>query len=746
MAMGEGINFRIRAIDSFTSVMGDFTRGINSMSDQIGAIGRAGAVASSAFAGAVGATLGVGANYLADMEKAEIGLGVFTDSAEETKSIMSDLQSFATKTPFDFPTMLDGTRRLAAMGMEADAATGYVKSVADAVAATGGGSAELEGVITALGQIQAKGKISAEEMNQLAERGIPAWQLLSEQMDKTPGQLMKMAEEGKLLADDALPALQKGFDNTFGGQAAAQADTFSGRFQNLTENFQIFASAVATPIFQPLSDAFAALSQKMQTLGEWFSSLPSGIQTLISVTLIAAPLIGLLGAGFLILLSYIPGIVAGFGAFAAILGTTSVALLSTIAVVALVVAAVAGIGVALVLAYQKVEWFRDFVNAAWAAIQTAWTASLNAISAVVQSVLSFVNTYIQQILAYAQQLWDTHGASILASVMSIYNSIKSTVMTYINAVASVSQAVLAKIKAFWDENGTAIMTVVRATFQFISTTIQSIMTIVMAIIKTGLGVIKGVFQAVMPIVSGLVKIAFASIQTVITSVIDIISGLIQFFSALFVGDWEGAFNAVKGIVTDIMGNIKSTFENLDLLQIGKDIINGLIDGISSMAGAVWDQVKSIGKGIKDSFTGFFDINSPSRVMRDDVGKWLPLGIADGMVGATKFATKAAEKMANEISSASSLAMPDVAGYGNRMSLARARAGAVGGQTVVGGGSVNITVPIEYHGPATREEMDKMSAYVMKKMDREYRSVKAREGIRTYVNQNNAWDRRKSDRF
>ncbi|MFP7479458.1 tape measure protein [Terribacillus saccharophilus] len=746
MAAQEGISFRIRAIDDFTTTMVNFSNKIESISSHIGAIGQAGAAASAAFTAAVGATIGIGANYLADMEKAEIGLGVFTDSAEETKSIMSDLQSFATKTPFDFPSMLDGTRRLAAMGMEADEATGFVKSVADAVAATGGGTAELDGVVTALGQIQAKGKISAEEMNQLAERGIPAWKLLGDQMDKTPGQLMKMAEEGKLLADDALPALQKGFDETFGGQAAAQADTFSGRLQNLKENFQIFASAIATPIFQPLSDAFAAMSQKMQTLGEWFSSLPSGIQTLISVTLIAAPLIGLLGSGFLILLSFLPGIVAGFGAFAAILGTTSAALMAGLLTIGLWVAAIAGIGIALVVAYNKVGWFRDFVNAAWASIQTIWTTALNAISTAVQTVLSFVNTYIQQILTYAQQLWATHGAAIMSHVMTIYNSIKGYITTYINAAASVIQAVLSKIQAFWETNGSTIMAVVSAAFQYISTTIQSVMQLVMNIIRGGLQFISGLFQAVMPIVSGLVQVSFALIKTIITSVIDVISGLVQTFAAVFQGDWDAAFNAVMGIVEDIMGNIVSTFEGIDLLQIGKDIINGLISGISSMGGAVWDAVKGIGKSIKDGFTGFFDINSPSRVMNKDVGKWLPLGIADGMVDATGTAIKTAKNMASRITSAAALGMPNVNGYEGSMSLARSRAAAVNGQTIVGGGSVNITVPIEYHGPATREEMDKMSAYVMKKMDREYRSAMAREGIRTYVNQNNAWDRRKIDRY
>jgi phage-related protein len=63
---------------------------------------------------------------------------------------------------------------------------------------------------------------------------------------------------------------------------------------------------------------------------------------------------------------------------------------------------------------------------------------------------------------------------------------------------------------------------------------------------------------------------------------------------------------------------------------GKDVIHGLIDGITNAAGALWDKVGSIANGIKDKFASVLSIFSPSRVMRDEVGKMIPLGIAEGM--------------------------------------------------------------------------------------------------------------------
>jgi TP901 family phage tail tape measure protein len=517
---------------------------------------------------------------------------------------------------------------------------------------------------------------------------------------------------------DKINAMTESLENSAGASAEAAAQMkagIGGTLENLQGAFETLAISIGTALIPAIQFVANALT----TLANWFNALPTPVQNTIAILGALAAVFALVAGPILILVAVLPAIIAGFTAIAAAVGIATSSLLVVIGVVAAVVAAVALIGVALVLAYNKIEWFRNMVDAAWAWIQMAWTTALNAIKAAVVTVLSFVSQYIAQILNFAKQLWDQHGASIMASVTSIYNSIKSTVMSVIDTVASYIQTVLAKIKSFWDENGTAIMTVVRATFQFISTTIQSIMSIVMSIIKMGLGVIKGIFQAVMPIVSGLVKVAFGIIQATITSVIDIISGIIQFFSALFVGDWEGAFNAVKGIVTDVMNNIVSTFEGIDLLQIGKDIINGLIDGISSMAGAVWDSVKSIGSGIKDSFTGFFDINSPSRVMNKDVGRWITLGIPEGMEGSMRTAISSAKKVSGSILDA---ATSDVGGSRGRYQ-ASSRSTTTSDITgkladLLGGREENITVTAVLDGEVIYRSVEK-------RQNRAYRAEKSR---------------------
>jgi phage-related minor tail protein len=138
----------------------------------------------------------------------------------------------------------------------------------------------------------------------------------------------------------------------------------------------------------------------------------------------------------------------------------------------------------------------------------------------------------------------------------------------------------------------------------------------------------------------------------------------------------------KNKITEIWNEAQSFFSNIDLKQIGKDIIQGLIDGISSMAGALWKKAKDIADSIKETIQSALDIHSPSRVMRDEIGKWIPLGIAEGISRNIDAVVSATNRMAQA-------AIPSVPG------IAVAGGGTV--QTThisrYGNVHVNVTIPV-----------------------------------------------------
>ena len=69
-----------------------------------------------------------------------------------------------------------------------------------------------------------------------------------------------------------------------------------------------------------------------------------------------------------------------------------------------------------------------------------------------------------------------------------------------------------------------------------------------------------------------------------------------------------------------------------LLDIGRQAVEGLWNGIKAAAGWLQDQIGSFVSGIVDGFTNAFKIGSPSRIMRDKVGRWITPGIAEGITG------------------------------------------------------------------------------------------------------------------
>ena len=109
--------------------------------------------------------------------------------------------------------------------------------------------------------------------------------------------------------------------------------------------------------------------------------------------------------------------------------------------------------------------------------------------------------------------------------------------------------------------------------------------------------------------------------------------------AVLSGDFEGAWNAIKSVwsgvtsfFSGIWQQIKGVFSGAfsAFLEIGRNIVNGIKQGFSNAWGAFASWVKSKFDGLVSSVKGLLGIHSPSRVFRDQIGKMLMLGLAEGI--------------------------------------------------------------------------------------------------------------------
>jgi phage-related protein len=98
-----------------------------------------------------------------------------------------------------------------------------------------------------------------------------------------------------------------------------------------------------------------------------------------------------------------------------------------------------------------------------------------------------------------------------------------------------------------------------------------------------------------------------------------------------------AVNGIKGLPSSLatkaknaVVKMKDKFTKVNWLSVGKNIVKGMAKGIGDFAWILVDKMTSLARKAFDSVTSFFGIHSPSRLMRDKVGKMLPAGISVGL--------------------------------------------------------------------------------------------------------------------
>jgi tape measure domain-containing protein len=106
----------------------------------------------------------------AQMDSLEAGLATVAGSSKETRAQLKRLEEVATLPGLGFREAVQGSTRLQAAGFSAKEAEAAMKAFGNALASVGAGKSDLDGILLALTQIVSKGSVSAEEINQIAER------------------------------------------------------------------------------------------------------------------------------------------------------------------------------------------------------------------------------------------------------------------------------------------------------------------------------------------------------------------------------------------------------------------------------------------------------------------------------------------------------------------------------------------------------------------------------------------------
>tara|TARA_R100001509_G_scaffold109304_1_gene65170 strand:- start:128 stop:2059 length:1932 start_codon:yes stop_codon:yes gene_type:complete len=233
---------------------------------KFGKLGKAAALAAAA-AGAA-AFLKFSFGKAGELERQTKSLQVLTGSLETAKGIVSELQAFGAVTPFTSTELIETSKRLKAFGFETEQVVDITKRLADVAGATG---ADLSGIATAFGQIQAKGRLQGEELLQLQERGVALQDELKTMYGLTGTEFSKALEKGQISAKAAEVALIRLTEagGKYANGAVAQSDTLFGKLSTLQDALQRFGQnigKVLSPIFKGIINFLTTITNQINNL------------------------------------------------------------------------------------------------------------------------------------------------------------------------------------------------------------------------------------------------------------------------------------------------------------------------------------------------------------------------------------------------------------------------------------------------------------------------------------------------
>lgn len=249
--------------------------------------------------------------------------------------------------------------------------------------------------------------------------------------------------------------------------------------------------------------------------------------------------------------------------------------------------------------------------------------------------------------------------------------------------------------------------------QFIETANGLVSSFLGAIKDNGPQITDGAINVILTLASGFVGMVPELISTAGTLIASLISGVADHFPEIVQIAIELIKNLINGLTTSIPQIIGAIGElvaamvdaifTTDWIQVGKDIIGGLIKGVGAMASALLDAAVNVARSALDGIKRFFGISSPSKVMRDQVGKQLDAGIAVGLEEnegeAIESARKMSARLVGEFSADVDYNVPDV------RRIAKDLTTNISGPL---GGSTRIEVPVVIDG----REVARASAWYM----------------------------------
>ena len=527
-----------------------------------------------------------GIDYNASLETSKIKWETLLGSQEKANKMLKDIEKFAATTPFEKMGVDTMATHLNNAGLSGQALFDQLTKFGDMAGAFGIQSDSLQEMVRQYSQVQQAGVAYTEDLNILQDRGIPIFKAIAEELGINTSEVKKWASEGKISADIYQAALDNVAKGVEGGMEK-QSKSFTGMLSTLKDNFNQAAGILSQPIFDKLK---SGLENILPYLEKIITSLSEQ---------------GLMGT----IREFAPGI-EPFVQLAISIFTT--------------MGETVGVIIQSMTSFwdEHKSWLMPLITALMTFLSNIIGNTIAAIGTLVQSGLAVIDGIIN----FFQNLFKGNFSGCWESIKQIFSNALAFIWSWMQVQFAVNLPNM--IKSF----------------------------------ATGAtGLVTGMWSAIKGFFSSGITSCLNFIKNLVSGGISNFGTLRTFGANAFQALWSVAKTMMSNLLNAVVSNIRqvpttirnfmnqavSVLRSINLASIGKSMIQGLVNGIKSMASNVVGAISGVVDGAISKVKKTLGINSPSRLFKQ-FGKWTGEGLAIGIDDESNRVAKASKGLASSV--------------------------------------------------------------------------------------------------
>jgi TP901 family phage tail tape measure protein len=284
------------------------------------------------------------------------------------------------------------------------------------------------------------------------------------------------------------------------------------------------------------------------------------------------------------------------------------------------------------------------------------TAAMAELGTIISEGLNVVIESLPEAINAGMELLGAIGQGLIDNLPTIISAAEQIIMMLVTGIGdnlpTILDAALQIIATLATDLGTQLPTMIPAIIDIMLKIVDTLIENIPMLLDAAIVLIVGLADGLIAALPQLMQKAPEIIMKLTSALIQEIPELVLCALDLMMGLAGGLIEALPVIITQIPTIIGAMISGLaegiaEFIVTGGELIEGLWQGISDKSDWIIEKIKSFGDSVLQGLKNFFGIASPSKVFRDEVGQWLPEGMAVGIEANADSVTNAMDDIAKD---------------------------------------------------------------------------------------------------